>query len=68
MAGPRELWKTTIVIWTKDDPQKVPVSRLAAVAEGGEGYIGRAHSERVANPGAQEDGPSEEWLEELEVD
>jgi hypothetical protein len=63
MAGPRQLWKTEITIWTEWDPQKVPVSRLAAAGEGGDGYISKAHSELVASPYEQDDAPPEDFFD-----
>lgn len=63
MAGPRQLWRTDITIWTEWDPQKVPVSRLAQEGESGMAYISKAHSELVASPYEQEDGPPEDFFE-----
>jgi hypothetical protein len=57
----RKLWKTEIVVWTPWNPVKVPVSRIVAAGEGGDGYIGRAHSELVSSPYQQEDGPPDDW-------
>jgi len=62
MAGPRQLWKTEIVIWTDYDPQKVPLSRLVAEGEGGTAYISKGHSELVASPYQQDDGPPEDFF------
>jgi hypothetical protein len=66
MPGPRKLWRTDIVIWSEWDPQKTPVSALAREGEGGRAYISKAHSEHVPGPFNIEDGPSEEFLRDLD--
>lgn len=64
MAGPRQLWKTEITVWTTWDPQKVPASKVAQAGESGDGYMTKAHSELVANPYIQDDGPPEDFFSE----
>lgn len=63
--APRQLWKTTIIIWSKWDPSTTPVSTLAKEGEDGGAYISKAHSELVSNPYDQEDGPSESFFVEM---
>lgn len=62
MAAPRRLWKTEIVVWTDYDPTKVPLERLVQEGISGQGYISKGHSELVADPYAQDDGPPEDFF------
>jgi len=55
--APRKLWKTTIVIWTEEDAQKISPGRLVLLAETGDGYMSRCSSALIDNPYVQEDGP-----------
>jgi hypothetical protein len=66
VAGPRQLWKTEITIWSQFDPRKVKASRLALVGEVGDAYISKAHSELVSSPYEQDDGPPEDFFECLD--
>lgn len=66
MAGPRQLWKTEIIIWSSFDPRKTPVARLAQMGEVGDAYISKAHSELVSGPYEQDDGPPEDFFEQLD--
>jgi len=63
MESPRKLWKTTIVIWSSYDPQRIPVSRLAQEGEAGDAYIAKAHSELIDGPYDQIDAPPEDFFE-----
>jgi len=63
MAGPRKLWKTTVVIWSEFDPQTVEIDRLISEGIGGEAYISKQHAELVSDPYSQEDGPPEDFFD-----
>lgn len=67
MAGPRQLWKTEIVVWTDYDPQKVRLERLVQEGVSGTAYISKGHSELVANPYEQDDGPPEDFFEPIRL-
>ena len=47
MSKPQGLWKSTIVIWSPFDPQKLELSGLAWEAEEGEAYCTTQHTEYV---------------------
>ena len=61
---PRQLWKTTIVVWTDEDPRRVSPSQLVRMFERGDADLGKCHSELVEEPYQQEDGPSEDFFEQ----
>lgn len=63
MAGPRKLWKTTIVVWSEFDPQKVETDRLIREATDGQAIITKQHAELVSDPYSQEDGPPEYFFD-----
>lgn len=47
----KPLYKTTIVIWSEDDPtNKMELSELAREAESGDAYCSNMHSVRVTDP------------------
>ena len=48
MQRPNKLWKTTVVIWSKFDPQHVELDDLAHEAIRGEAYCNKSLSECVA--------------------
>ena len=64
MPGPRKLWRTEIVIWSSVNPCSIPPGRLVQMYENGQdAYMSKCHSEQVASPYIQEDGPPEEFFE-----
>ena len=48
-AGALKLWKSTIVIWTRYDPQDVEIEDLARDAVGGDAYCSRQEAAEVAD-------------------
>ncbi len=62
MNAPRKLWKTSIVVWSEYDPQKVPPGRLVVEAESGDAYMAVCHSELISGPYEQDDGPPESFF------
>jgi len=65
MAGPRKLWKTTIVVWSEFDPQKLEMVNLIREATDGQAIITKQDAELVSDPYSQEDGPPEEFFETI---
>lgn len=51
MSEKKGLWKTTIIVWTEDDPQSWDLSGLAFEAEEGAGYATSAKSTWVSEQG-----------------
>jgi hypothetical protein len=66
MAGPRKLWRTTIVVWSAYDPQTLEIANLIHDAVDGQAIITKQDSELVSNPYMQEDGPPEDFFETRE--
>jgi hypothetical protein len=63
MAGPRKLWKTTIVVWSEWDPRNVETINLVREATNGDAYISREEHELISNPYKQPDGPPDGFFE-----
>lgn len=68
MSAPKQLWKTTIVIWTEYDGSLVEITDLAREATSGEGFCSSSDSVLVTDkaqfPGTEffdcpEDGEEE---------
>jgi len=66
--GPRRLWKTTIVVWSEFDPQRVPEDRLVREAVDGQAIITKRESVLVSSPYSQDDGPPEDFFDRGDVD
>lgn len=68
----KPLYKTTIVIWSEEDPSHMELSHLARDAETGNSYCAKSESVRVHDPakdpdydgteffGAEDDGEDED--------
>jgi hypothetical protein len=65
MPGPRKLWKTTIVVWSEFNPNRVETVSLVREAVDGQAIITKQESELVSDPYSQEDGPPEEFFETI---
>ena len=50
MTGPKELWVTTIVIWTDYNPRGLEIIDLAREATPGDAYCSSQHVTRVTDP------------------
>lgn len=66
------LYKTTIVIWSEEDPSgRMELSQLAREAESGDCYCSRMHSERIPDPTTDPDWDDNEfffWDEDTDED
>lgn len=61
----KALYKTTIVIWSEDNPtDKMELSALAREAESGSAYCSKMRSERVRDPSKDEEWDGTEFFGE----
>ena len=59
----KNLWKTTIVIWSDFDPQEVEIDSLAREAVQGESYCSTRHDALIAEPEKDDDWEDTEFFE-----
>lgn len=69
MAQPKQLWRTTIVIWTDYDPSDLEIDDLAREAVSGDAYCNHQTTETITNqslfPGTEFfDSPGDEQDED----
>ncbi len=50
-----KLYKSTIVIWSEENPMQLELSALARGAEVGDDYCSKRHAELVEDPGSDPD-------------
>lgn len=62
MAAPKELYKTTIVIWSEYSGEEVELSDLAYEAEVGVAYCSKQESVKVTDWENDPDAPSLEFF------
>jgi hypothetical protein len=60
MAGPRQLWKTVIVIWSENKPPIIMPERIRDEAGT---YVVARSTDLISDPYSQPDGPPEEFFE-----
>lgn len=63
LQGPRRLYKTTIVIWSEDNPNEMELSTLAQEAESGNAYCSRMRSTLVEEPTKDADWDDTEFFD-----
>ena len=51
----KQLWKSTIIIWSPLDPAEIELSHLAREAESGDAYCAASKSVLVTEPGKDPD-------------
>jgi hypothetical protein len=61
---PKNLYKTTIVIWTDANPQRVSLEQLAQKAEAGDAYCSKQETELVKEPEKDETWDGTEFFGE----
>lgn len=61
----RPLWKTTVVIWSEYNGERVELSGLAREAEAGDAYCSRYRSCLVSDPEGDEDWDGTEFFGEV---
>jgi hypothetical protein len=59
-----ELYKTTIIIWSRYDGDKVQLSDLAYQAEEGDAYCSKQSSVLIPQPDTDPDWPGTEFFEQ----
>ena len=59
----KNLWKSTIVIWSEFDPQTVEIADLARDATDGNSYCSSSTVELVKNPQKDKDWDGTEFFE-----
>lgn len=57
-----KLWKTEIVVWTADDPQKMEASALVREGECGDGVVTKCQATLVSAPQYDPDAPPEDFF------
>lgn len=60
----KKLWKTTIVIWSEDDPQDMELSDLAREAESGSSICTKCVSGFVEHPDEDPDWDGNEFFDD----
>lgn len=64
----KALWKSTIIIWSDQNPNTMELSDLARDAEVGDSYCSKQETILVENPEQDADAPSMEFFFERECD
>lgn len=65
MSQPRQLWKTTIEIWSDYDPQRLEIDELAREAMRGDAYCDRQECEVVS---IKERFPDTDFFDDGDID
>jgi hypothetical protein len=66
MSKAKNLFKTTIVIWSEFDPQMVELEDLAIEAASGEAYCSQMRAEAISNPETDPDWDGTEFFDSEE--
>lgn len=61
---PKNLFKTTIIIWSDEDPTELDLEMLARDATSGASYCSKQKTEIVKNPDADSDWDGTEFFDE----
>ena len=67
-SGMKPLYKTTIIIWSEDDPtNRYELSELAREAEFGEAYCSHLAAERIADPEKDPHWDGTDFFDDIDV-
>lgn len=59
---PKKLWKTTIIVWSEDDPSEFELEDLAREAVSGGAYCSKQIAEEIDDPAGDPDWDGTEFF------